>query len=164
MSKVTELRRIIKAIVGDMWNLPLLGEVTAVDGETCSVKITSGLVVSDVRLKATVTGGDKKVLMTPVVGSDVIMMSSTGTLDNLFVIIMDAIDKVEIISADVNITVDDKVSIEVAGVKLSETLSDLCDAIKTLTVSTGVGPSGTPLPPTQHKVQKLEEDFKTLFK
>lgn len=164
MSKITELRRLIRAIVGDMWNLPLLGEVTAVEGEMCSVKLTSGLEVSDVRLKATVTGVDKKVLMTPSIGSDVMMMSSTGTLDNLFVISMDAVDKVEIISSDVNITVDDKVSVEVSGVNLGETLADLCDAIKTLTVSTGVGPSGTPLPPTQQKVQKLEEDFKTLFK
>lgn len=164
MSKVSELRRLIRAIVGDMWNLPLSGTVTAVNSEMCSVKLVSGLEVSDVRLKATVTEGKNKVLLTPVVGSDVIIMSSTGTLDNLFVLSMDEVDKVEIINSDVSITIDDKVSVEVSGVNLGETMANLCDAIKTLTVSTGVGPSGTPLPPTQQKVQELEQDFKTLFK
>lgn len=160
----TELRRLFRAIVGDMWNLPLSGTVTAVNGEMCSVKLVSGLEVSDVRLKATVTEGKNKVLLTPVVGSDVIIMSSTGTLDNLFVLSMNEVDKVEIINSDVSITIDNKVSLEVSGVNLRETMANLCDAIKTLTVSTGVGPSGTPLPPTQQKVQQLEKDFKTLFK
>ncbi|MDM1513597.1 hypothetical protein [Myroides odoratimimus] len=160
----TELRRLFRAIVGDMWNLPLSGTVTVINGEMCSVKLVSGLEVSDVRLKATVTEGKNKVLLTPVVGSDVIIMSSTGTLDNLFVLSMNEVDKVEIINSDVSITIDDKVSVEVSGVSLGETMANLCDAIKTLTVSTGVGPSGTPLPPTQQKVQQLEKDFKTVFK
>lgn len=60
----------------------------------------------------------------------------------------------------------DKISIEFTGNKaslkndstgLKTILKDLFTAIKTLTVSTGVGPSGTPLPPTIQKVTQLEQ-------
>lgn len=60
----------------------------------------------------------------------------------------------------------DKISIEFSGNKaslkndstgLKTILKDLFTAIKTLTVSTGVGPSGTPLPPTIQKVTQLEQ-------
>lgn len=160
----TDIRRLIQQIVGDMRNLPIQGEVISVDGETCSVRIASGLELQGVRLKATVTEGKQKVLSTPAEGSSVLMLSVGGGLDNLVVISIDEVSKIEIITEDVAVLVDDKVSIEVGGVKLADTLANLCDAIKTLTVSTGVGPSGTPLPPTIQKVQQLENDFKTLFK
>jgi len=60
----------------------------------------------------------------------------------------------------------DKVSIEFTGNKaslkndstgLKTILKDILTAIKTLTVSTGVGPSGTPLPPTIQKITQLEQ-------
>ena len=60
----------------------------------------------------------------------------------------------------------DKISIEFTGNKaslkndstgLKTILKDLFTAIKTLTVSTGVGPSGTPLPPTIQKLTQLEQ-------
>ena len=66
----------------------------------------------------------------------------------------------------------DKVSIEFKGNKaslkndstgLKTILKDLFTAIKTLTVSTGVGPSGTPLPPTIQKVTQLEQKTDQLF-
>lgn len=60
----------------------------------------------------------------------------------------------------------DKVTIELTGNKaslkndstgLKTLLKDILTAIKTLTVSTGVGPSGTPLPPTIQKITQLEQ-------
>ena len=66
----------------------------------------------------------------------------------------------------------DKVSIEFAGNKASlkndstgfkTILKDILTAIKTLTVSTGVGPSGTPLPPTIQKITQLEQKTDQLF-
>lgn len=160
----TDVRRLIQQIVGDMRNLPIQGEVTAVNGETCNVRIASGLELKEVRLKATITNSKQKVLSTPTIGSSVLMLSVGSNLDNLVVIAIDAVDKVEIVNDAVTVVVDDKVSVEVGGVKLADTLANLCETIKTLTVSTGVGPSGTPLPPTQQKVQQLEKDFKTMFK
>jgi phage baseplate assembly protein gpV len=66
----------------------------------------------------------------------------------------------------------DKISIELTGNKaslkndstgLKTILKDLFTAIKTLTVSTGVGPSGTPLPPTIQKITQLEQKTNQLL-
>lgn len=66
----------------------------------------------------------------------------------------------------------DQVSIELTGNKaslknsstgLKAILNDILTAIKTLTVSTAVGPSGTPLPPTIQKVTTLEQNVNNLL-
>lgn len=160
----TDVRRFIQQIVGDMRNLPIIGEVVSVNGEECSVKLSSGLEVKGVRLKATITEGKQKVLLTPLVGSDVVVMSSTGDLNNLFVVSINEVEKLEILNNDVTIVIDDKVTVDVAGVNLASTLNDLCDTLASFQVYTGVGPSGTALPPTQQKIIKLKKDFETIFK
>lgn len=157
------IRQFIQQIVGDMWNLPFTAKVTQVKGEMCSIQLASGLELNGVRLKATQTGADHKLLLTPQIGSDVIVFSQSGDLNNLFVVQINEVAKIEIIKESMQITLEDKVSIVVDEVDLGQTLANLCEAIKTLTVSTGTGPSGTPLPPTQQKIQQLERDFKTLF-
>lgn len=66
----------------------------------------------------------------------------------------------------------DKVAIELTGNKaslkndstgLKTILKDLLSAIKSLTVSTGVGPSGTPLPPTITKLTQVETKVDNLL-
>lgn len=157
------VRQFIQQIVGDMWNLPFTAKVTQIKGETCSIELASGLELNGVRLKATQTGEKQKLLLTPRIGSDVIVCSQSGDLNNLFVVQINEVDKIELVNEAVQITLEEKVSIVVDGVNLGQTLVNLCEAIKTLTVSTGTGPSGTPLPPTQQKIQQLERDLKTLF-
>lgn len=56
-----------------------------------------------------------------------------------------------------------KVSLINSSTGLKDILSNIVDAIKTLTVSTGVGPSGTPLPPTIQKTTQIETLLKNLF-
>lgn len=46
---------------------------------------------------------------------------------------------------------------------MNELLTKIVDAVKTLTVSTAVGPSGTPLPPTIQKTTELEQLLKQFF-
>ena len=58
---------------------------------------------------------------------------------------------------------DGKVSLINGSTGLKEILTSIVDAIKTLTVSTGVGPSGTPLPPTIQKTSELETSLKNFF-
>ena len=74
--------------------------------------------------------------------------------------------------ADLWRVAQDKVIIELTGNKASlkndstgfkTILKDILTAIKTLTVSTGVGPSGTPLPPTIQKITELEQKTDQLF-
>lgn len=49
------------------------------------------------------------------------------------------------------------------GTGLNELLTKIVDSIATLTVSTAVGPSGTPLPPTIQKTTELESLLKNFF-
>lgn len=66
----------------------------------------------------------------------------------------------------------DKISFELTGNKaslkndstgLKSILNSLFTAIKSLTVSTGVGPSGTPLPPTIQAITQLEQQANNLL-
>lgn len=160
----SEVRRLIQNIVGDMTNLPIHGVVTAVDGETCSVLLVGGLVVSDVRLKATVTGNKRKVLLTPKIGSEVMMISSDTSVANLTVVSIDEVDKIEIVTEDISIIVDDKVSVLNDNFNLAQVLSDLCDLLKTFQVTTPVGPSMAVLTTTIAKIDQVEKGFKSLLK
>jgi hypothetical protein len=56
-----------------------------------------------------------------------------------------------------------KMSIINGGTGLNELLTKIVDAIATLTVSTAVGPSGTPLPPTIQKTTELNGLLKQFF-
>lgn len=58
---------------------------------------------------------------------------------------------------------DGKLSITNSGTGLNELLKKIVDAIATLTVSTAVGPSGTPLPPTIQKTTELSSLLKQFF-
>lgn len=160
----SEVRKYIQAIVGDMSNLPISGVVQSVDNETCSVELVGGLVVSDVRLKATVSDGDKKLLLTPKIGSTVLMLSSDLTVSNLTVIAIDEVEKIEILTDSLSIVVDDKVSIKNDSANLMDVFSDLFALLRTFQVTTPIGPSGAVLSPTIQKIDAVEKDIKTLFK
>ena len=56
-----------------------------------------------------------------------------------------------------------KLAITNDGTGLNELLTKIVDAIATLTVSTAVGPSGTPLPPTIQKTTELTNLLKQFF-
>ena len=56
-----------------------------------------------------------------------------------------------------------KMAIINGGTGLNELLTKIVDAIATLTVSTAVGPSGTPLPPTIQKTTELNSLLKQFF-
>lgn len=58
---------------------------------------------------------------------------------------------------------DGKLSITNSGTGLNELLEKIVDAIATLTVSTAVGPSGTPLPTTIQKTTELTNLLKLFF-
>ena len=55
MDKIAEIKRKLREVVAANPNYTITGTVTAIDGETCSVKLVSGLVLSDVKLSASVT-------------------------------------------------------------------------------------------------------------
>lgn len=165
--KLSEIKSKLKEVVGANPNYPITGTVTIINGETCSVKLVSGLVISDVRLKATVSEGDDYLLLEPVIGSEVLMLSSDGTLSNLSVIKVDKVAKFTFSQSGLKVvfdSTDKKVNIENANANFKEILTDLATLLKQLKVFTPNGPSGVPLPPTITAITQFESKVNQLFK
>lgn len=70
------------------------GEVESVEGKTCTIHI-DGLSIPDVRLRATTKEEDEELLITPAVGSMVIVGDLVGDLSQLVIL---AIDRAETIT------------------------------------------------------------------
>jgi hypothetical protein len=124
--------------------------VESVEGTTCTVKVDS-LSISVVRLKATTSKTENQVLLTPMVGSDVLVGSLAGDFNNLFVLTTDVIDLVDITCN---------------GQNLMQNISDLIGAFSgTLQLTTSVGAAtGTFDPATIAKLKSVETAFKQIFK
>lgn len=71
------------------------GIVRSVEGKTCSVEI-DGLEIADVRLRATTTEEGEELLITPAVGSGVIVGSLTGDITDLVVLSIDRADTISL--------------------------------------------------------------------
>ena len=92
---------------------------------------------------------------------------SRGQLRDLAIIKVDTPELVKMEFNTLKIEADGKtgkVAISASGVSLLDLFNSLVSIIKTLTVSTPAGPSGTPLPPTMQAVAKLETDLKQVLK
>lgn len=136
------------------------GTVAEVDEQarTCSVTV-GGITYDNVLLFAIEDGGLKGGVVIPKQGSGVIL-ARIGASNRQYVAMFSEVDKVIITIGDkmeVALTADGfKVVRDGAGLK--KTLTDLCDAIAQLTVTTGVGPSGVPINQTQFDKIKQELD------
>ncbi|MWB92992.1 hypothetical protein GON26_01335 [Flavobacterium sp. GA093] len=167
MDTPVKIKALLQQIVGANSNLPITGKVISIEGESCTVQLISGLKVSDVKLKATINEQDNFILVTPKEGSSVIMLSSTGDLENLTVIKADQFEKMEINQGGLNILIDSndgKVSIKNDSVSLKEILSDLSELLKNIKVFTPMGPSGNPLPDSIQAIVNFETKVNQLLK
>lgn len=162
----SEIKAALREIVGANPNLPITGIVKSVEGDSCTVTIGGTFDATDVKLKATI-GESDYVIQTPQKGSTVVMLSLSGSLENLTVIKIDKLEKVEYSQGGLVIlcdSTDGKVQIKNDQVSLLEIMKDLKTLISQLTVSTPNGPSGTPLPPTIAALNQFETKFKQLLK
>jgi hypothetical protein len=167
MDTASEIKALLKQIVGANSNLPVTGIVESIQGESITVKLISGLSISDVRLKATINEQSDFVLVTPKIGSTVLMLSSTGDLTNMTVIKSDQFEKIEICQGGLELLIDStdsKISIKNKSVSLKEIFTDLGVLLKGLKVYTPMGPSGTPLPDSITAIESFETKFKQLLK
>lgn len=80
-------------------------QVVSVQGKTCTVNI-DGIDVSDVRLNPTTSEYQDEFLLTPSIGSFVLVGSLSGNLDNLCVVSYDTIDSVKITIDDTSLFID----------------------------------------------------------
>lgn len=71
------------------------GVVKSVEGSTCTVEI-DGLDIPDVRLRASTTSDDLELLITPAIGSAVIIGSLSGDLTQLAVLSVDRAETIVI--------------------------------------------------------------------
>lgn len=167
MDKISKIRKSIREVAGIQLNLPFTAKVTAVQNETCSVELKSGLKLTDVKLKATINEGADYIVLKPKVGSMVVMISLSGELDNLTVIKIDSIEKIEVKQGTLDLMIDSgdgKVQLKNGAVSLVDVFTELATTLKQLKVFTPVGPSGIPLPPTILKITEFETKIKQLLK
>lgn len=164
--KSAQLKNNIRKIVGANSNLPIDGIVTKISGDTCSVKLTDGFEISDIRLKSSADGKDN-LLIIPKIGSHVLMISTDGTIGNLTVIKCDIAEKIIFNENGLQVEIDStsgKVKVKNDETSLKDLFQQLTDLLKTLKVFTPMGPSGTPLPDTITKISQFESDFKKILK
>lgn len=169
MDKVAEIKKRLQQVVNANPNYPIVGTVTDLDGETCSVKLVSGLILSDVKINASVTGSADYLILEPAINSDVLMLSGDGTLSNLYLIKVDQIGKFKFSQSGMKIefdSVDKKIKIENGTVNLKDLFTDLATILESLKVGVvAVGaPSGTITPDVLALVSNFSTKINTLLK
>jgi hypothetical protein len=168
MDKYKKLNDLFKGLANKaVVVLPLINAtVVSIDGESCTVDI-DGLLVDEVRLKATINGEDNKILVLPKVGSMVLIGSLTGDLKDLAVLRVDEVAQLQYVQDGLNILIDStdgRIQIANEAVSLHDLFQSLVDLLKVFKVYTPVGPSGTPLPDTITAITQFETDFKLILK
>ena len=96
MDQYKELATLIKQASSGGGRVTILqGIVKEVSGVTCTVEIGS-LTVSDVRLRASEKQEETQILITPAIGSAVILASLSGDMTNLVVVAVDVAESITI--------------------------------------------------------------------
>lgn len=169
MDKSAKIKKALREIVGAKPNLPISGTVTAIQNDTVSVKLVSGLVLDDVRLNATSSDENDFLLLTPAIGSEVLLLSVDGTLNNLVLVKMDKVQSFAFSKGSLKIEfdgTDQKVKIENDTLNLKDLFQNLATIISGLTVQviTEGAPSGVPLPATQSAISQFQTSINHLLK
>lgn len=101
MDELSKIKKSIKKIASEnRINTVFTAKVESVDGETCSLNI-DGMVVSDARLRSVINGENSKILITPEIGSCVMVADiSAGKFNDFAVIGYSQIEKIEIDAND----------------------------------------------------------------
>lgn len=167
MDKPTQLKKMLREIVDVNPNLPIVGVVTQVGEQTCSVKIDSGLELSGVRLKATINDGASYFIIKPKIGSSVVLLSLTGGLENLTVVKVDQVQMIIYSHNELILIIDGtegKIQVKNQSVSLLEILTDLGALLKEFKVNTPNGPSTALMPNSLQAIMQFETKVKSLLK
>lgn len=165
MDTGAEIKKALREALGINPNLAITATVVSVQENTCSIKLASELVLTDVRLCATISDEPDMMVIKPKVGSEVIVMSQTGKLDGLFILKVDSVDNITFKKEDFEIIIDGvtkKVTIKNGTANLGQLMSNLIDAIISAQVITPQGP-GTIAPATQAQLMNIKLLFKALL-
>lgn len=142
--KDIELNEMLKRAVGEP-NRLLHGIVEDVDTEECTCTINSGGQIFRRATLRSVASDDIGVVFFPRVNSVVFAIKLPNS-SRLHVIAISECESFHIKIDDTEISGNgDGIILKRAGESLKKILSDTFDAIVAMTVTTGVGPSGTPI-------------------
>ena len=148
MDQYKELATLIKqASSGGSRVTILQGIVKEVSGVTCTVEIGS-LTVSDVRLRASEKQEDTQILITPAIGSAVILASLSGDMTNLVVVAVDVAESITINGGKLG----GLINIEALTAKLNE-------LVQVFNSHTHTAPNGPTTPPTTSANQLQRKDY-----
>ena len=165
MDTPAEIKKALREALGINPNLAITATVVSVAENTCSIKLVSELVLTDVRLCATISDEPDMMVIKPKVGSEVIAMSQTGKLDGLFIVKVDAVENITFKKEDFEIIVDGttkKVTIKNGTANLGQLMGNLIDTIMSAQIITPQGP-GTISPATQAQLTNIKTMFNTLL-
>ena len=148
MDQYKELATLIKqASSGGSRVTILQGIVKEVSGITCTVEIGS-LTVSDVRLRASEKQEETQILITPAIGSAVILASLSGDMTNLVVVAVDVAESITINGGKLG----GLINIEALTAKLNE-------LVQVFNSHTHTAPNGPTTPPTTTAHQLQRKDY-----
>ena len=165
MDTGAEIKKALREALGINPNLAITATVVSVGVNTCSIKLASELVLTDVRLCATISDDADMMVIKPKVGSEVIVMSQTGKLDGLFIVKVDAVDNITFKKEDFEIIIDGatkKVTIKNGTANLGALMDSLIDTIVSAQILTPQGP-GTISPATQTQLTNIKTMFNALL-
>jgi hypothetical protein len=165
MDTAAEIKQALVKALGITPNLAITATVVSVENDTCTVKLLSELVLSDVRLKATISDDEDSFLIVPKVNSKVVLMSQTGALSGLMVLKVDAVESIRYKKGNFEFVVDGttgKVTLKKSGANFGALVSDLIKEISNAIILTPAGP-GQIAASTKTKLTALDTKFKTLL-
>ena len=165
MDTAAEIKQALSKALGITPNLAITATVVSVENDTCTVKLLSELVLSDVRLKATISDDEDSFLIVPKIDSEVILMSQAGALSGLMVLKVDAVESIRYKNGDFEFIVDGatgKVTLRKSGANFGALVSDLIKEISNAIILTPAGP-GQIATSTKNKLTALDTKFKTLL-
>ena len=165
MDTAAEIKQALSKALGITPNLAITATVVSVENDTCTVKLLSELVLSDVRLKATISDDEDSFLIVPKIDSEVILMSQTGALSGLMVLKVDAVESIRYKNGDFEFLVDGatgKVTLRKSSANFGALVSDLIKEISNAIILTPAGP-GQIATSTKGKLTALDTKFKTIL-
>lgn len=148
MDQYKELATLIKQASSEGGRVTILqGIVKEVSGVTCIVEIGS-IMVSDVRLRASEKQEETQILITPAIGSAVILASLSGDMTNLVVVAVDVAESITINGGKLG----GLINIESLTAKLNE-------LVQVFNSHTHTAPNGPTTPPTTTANQLQRADY-----
>ena len=165
MDKPAAVKKALIEALGITPNLAITAEVVSVENTTCTVKLVSELVLSDVRLCATINESQDLFLITPKIGSEVIVMSQTGKLSGLFVLKVDAVESISYKKNGLEFLIDGttgKITLKNTHANFGDLISKFITEVSNAIILTPAGP-GNIAPTTKAKLEVLNTKFKSLL-